>query len=240
MKLGVGKYTLVEASRMTRHFNIPCLTDIETLKLRHPHLEIGRGQILKRNISFFEADLFKSLQSFPIKTTKSKPVSKASKPISRASKPTRKITHHVNKDERSKKPVLRTKEDGKPGTAGSRQALNPPRRVVKARKPREIFRDDPSRLIIPNYVVDGNIVYTLVEMNQMRVQSSPILSNEPEKVCQRFTLEVPILSLGLESAQAHAEDDANLSSWKAEKLESLPRAGSSGSESLLSTLSSFN
>lgn len=90
--------------------------------------------------------------------------------------------------EKSSKPP----REEKPGTAGSRQAMNPPKR----QKRNQNQDTDSDETIQTDYIVDRNFIYSYTEMKQ-RLQSCQAPS-DPKKWCKDFHFMIPFLDLRVE------------------------------------------
>lgn len=97
--------------------------------------------------------------------------------------------------EKSSKPP----KEGKPGTAGSRQAINPPKRVRR----NQINDTDSDETIQTDYIVDRNIIYSYTEMKQrFRSRDAP---SDPKKWCKDFHFIIPFLDLRVEPEPVRPE-----------------------------------
>lgn len=192
MKSGQEKYTTAEASEMTREFTIPCLLDFDTLKHQFRELILQSNAKASQRISYNND--FINGKTRNSSSIKRKDVGKNAKES--AGRQLRPRECEVRRDKKRKSSEHPKEVYGaKPGTAGSRQAMNAPKRGSRAKKTSN-YESDSDDSIYTSNIVDGNIVYSAIELKQkLQAYEAP---SDPKDWCKGFHIEIPFLDLRIE------------------------------------------
>lgn len=173
----------------TRKFTIPCLMNYDTLKNKFQKLLLQSHHKANQRITF-NIDISRE-GTCNSSNTRRKEISRNEKDSKGRQLRSRETGVRNGKKRRGPK-FIREIHEAKPGTAGSRQAMDAPKRGSRVKKTPD-YESDSDDYSYAGNIVDGNLVYSANELKQK--YHSHEASSDPKEWCKSFHITVPFMNL---------------------------------------------